>query len=145
MKKAILFAFSCFFLINCRAQSFVVKDLSSEESLNYVLANIEKVDFRFHGLYDKSFFVSVYTISDSKVTPAGFFEGYDSVLSSVLISIVPDGDYYTDSKLYKIEGFLAPKVLAIEETIYPEIVLSIEQGKVKSREISKYKLLFKER
>ncbi|SFT43541.1 hypothetical protein SAMN04489724_0743 [Algoriphagus locisalis] len=144
MNKVILFALSSLFLIDCNAQSNAVQDLSDEKSLSYVLATIEEVVYSNHELYNRSFFVNVYIMSDSKATPEGYFEGYDGVLSSVLVSIAPDGDYYTASQLYKIEGILNPKILEMKETSYPEFVLSIEHGEATSRKVVEYKLDFKE-
>ncbi|AWW32638.1 hypothetical protein DN752_22195 [Echinicola strongylocentroti] len=112
--------------------------------MNYVLSNIDKVDYSFYGLYERSFFVSVYTIFDTKATPEGSFEGHDNVLSSILVSVKPDGDYYTESDLYKIEGLLDPKVLGIAETAFPEFELSVEHGGADERKVVKYKLQFKE-
>lgn len=130
--------------MNCKAQSTSIQDISAEKNLKYVLATIEKVDYLNHSLYDRSFFVSVYTMRDSKASTEGHFEGSDEVLSSILVSILPDGDYYTDSKLYKLEGISNPKVLGIEETDFPEFELSIEQGKESDRKVVKYKFAFKE-
>ena len=40
----------------------------------------------------------------------------EDFLSSYLVSVIPDGDYYSYSKLYKIEGLYNPKVIEIKET-----------------------------
>ncbi|QDH80188.1 hypothetical protein FKX85_14525 [Echinicola soli] len=144
MKLFIVIILTSACLLNFKAQSSVVQDISDELSLNYVLSNIDKVDYSFYGLYERSFFVSVYTIFDTKATPKGYFEGHDSVLSSVLVSVMPDGDYYTKSNLYKIEGLLDPKVQGIAETTYPDFELLVEHGKYGNRKTEKYKLHFKE-
>ena len=44
-----------------------------------------------------------------------------------MISIAPDGNYYTWSKLYKIEALVNPKILEIKETKYPNFILKIEE------------------
>ena len=143
-KITLLIAFCFTFLIASKAQSIKVEDLSGELSLNYVLANMEKIVYSNHALYDRSFFVSVYTISDSKATPSGLFEEADGILSSVLVSIVPDGDFYVDSKLFKIEGILNPVVETLKETKFPEFSLSIAHGKALERKLVKYTLRWEE-
>ncbi|MFA7616900.1 MAG: hypothetical protein WCY16_10010 [Weeksellaceae bacterium] len=117
-----------------------LKDLSADNSSNYILSNINKVDYLNDELYNGSLFVSVFTMSDSRLNPEGLFNGTDEVLSSVLISIIPDGDYYTSSKLYKIEGLVAPEILQITETQYPELVITVESGFYKDRKQISYTL-----
>lgn len=134
-----IFTFIAVLLVhtNCMAQ---LKDLSADNSSNYILSNINKVDYLNDELYNGSLFVSVFTMSDSRIDPKGLFNDTDEVLSSVLISIIPDGDYYTSSKLYKIEGLVAPEIVQITETQYPDLVITVESGFYKDRKQISYTL-----
>lgn len=125
--------FIAFFIsINCSSQEnkHIIKniDLSGHSEMNYIFARIYDIKPISMELYGGGLFISVFQISDSKATPENFFEGYDSSLSSYIISVKEDGDYYTGSKLYKIEGLEAPKVLEIKETKYPKFTIKIEHG-----------------
>jgi len=134
-----LFTFIAVLLVhtNCMAQP---KDLSADTSCNYILANINKVDYLNYELYKGCLFVSIFTMSDSSAKSEGLFGGTDEVPSSVLIPIIPDGDYYTSSKLYKIEGVVAPKIVQITETQYPEFVITVESGFYNERKQVSYTL-----
>lgn len=134
-----IFTFIAVLLVhtNCMAQ---LKDLCADNSSNYILSNINKVDYLNDELYNGSLFVSVFTMSDSRIDPKGLFNDTDEVLSSVLISIIPDGDYYTSSKLYKIEGLVAPEIVQITETQYPDLVITVESGFYKDRKQISYTL-----
>ena len=79
--------------------------------MNYLFARIAPKLTINKELYKESLYITIYQLSDSKATPENFFDGYDGTLASFIVSIIPDGDYYTRSKLYKIEGFLNPKIL----------------------------------
>lgn len=122
-------------ITSCNAQK--VNKISSDNE-KYILANIYKINYSFYNLYNSSFFVNVYAMFDSKATLQEDFEGTDEVLSSILISIMPDGDYYTTSKLYKIERLLQPKVLEINETTFPKFKITVEHGKSGDRIVSEY-------
>lgn len=131
------------FLLLCfasKAQASLVKDLSDEKSANYLLANIKEVNYRHHDLFDRSLFVSIFTITDSKATPEGYFEGNDGVLCSLLVTVLPDGDYYSQSKLLKIEGLENPKVKGISEVKYPMFDVLVETGPAGAREDKVFQL-----
>ena len=121
--------------LSCKAQ-YAPKliDLSQNYEVNYILANIWQ-EATHKELYNGGLYVKTFVMGDSKATPEGLFEGYDAIISSLLISVVPDGDYYTSSKLYKIERLIRPKVLEIKETTYPKFSIKIEHGSAKKRKI----------
>ncbi|MDG1275913.1 MAG: hypothetical protein P8O16_01445 [Algoriphagus sp.] len=116
-----------------------VKELSMHETANYLLANITEINYSYQEVFNRSFFINVYTLNDSKATPLEYFEEYDGVLSSILISIIPDGDYYSQSKLFKIEGLENPKIVSLKEEEFPEFVITVESGPVENRQTSEYK------
>lgn len=133
---------SFFFLeteFTCKAQDAKVIELTSDESANYLLANITEINYSFQEIFKRSFFVNVYTLNDSKATPLDFFEEYDGILSSILISIIPDGDYYSESKLFKIEGLENPKITSLKEDNFPEFVLAVISGPLENRIILEYR------
>lgn len=140
--RAYYFLIATFYLFQigfiCQAQQGVVKKLPSTSEASYLLANIKAVNYSFHELHDRSFFVNVFTLNDPRATPKGFFEEHDGILSSILIAIMPDGDYYTESKSFKIEGLENPVITAITEKEYPEFTLSIESGPMEKRKTVEY-------
>ena len=74
---------------------------------------------------------------DSKLSPKNDKET-EEILSSFLISMIPDGDYYTESNLIKIRGFLNPKFINISEKEYPNFEIEIEHGPFKQRKVDNY-------
>lgn len=116
----------------CKAQGNVI-ELTSNEDLNYYLSNVAEINANSYSLFSGTIFINIFTVRDSKATPDNYFEGYDSVLQSVLITINPDGDYYTKSKLFKIEGLEAPKLIAITEQQYPNFEIIVESGAFNER------------
>lgn len=76
-------------------------DISSNKEFNYLFSRMYYSKPVLKELYQGSFFVAIFEISDSKITPDGLFEGSDETLTSYLVSLKPDGDFYTWSKLYK--------------------------------------------
>ncbi|GEM_PF-1472133 len=143
MKVYFLLLLSFFFLqieFTCTAQEAKIIELTSDETANYLLANITEINYSYQEVFNRSFFVNIYTVNDSKATPLDYFEEYDGILSSILISIIPDGDYYSQSKLFKIEGLENPKIVSLKEKEFPEFVLSVESGPVKNRRTIEYKL-----
>lgn len=134
MKRQISAGVLAFFSTIAMAQERSLKDLSNEASANYILASIYKMEQVSYPLFKGTLFLNIYVMHDSNSTPAGTFDGYDGVLSSILISIAPDGDYYSVSKLYKIEGLLDPKVIAIKEGNDLSFTISVESGSKEQRE-----------
>ena len=122
----------------CKAQTPVVENLSSFENMNYLFARIAPKLTINKELYKESLYITIYQLSDSKATPENFFDGYDGTLASFIVSIIPDGDYYTRSKLYKIEGFLNPKILEVKETQYPNFSIKVEYGKDNKRKVKSF-------
>ena len=59
MNISLLIAFCFTFLIDSKAQSVKAEELSGEISLNYMLANMEKIVYSHsnHALYNRSFFL----------------------------------------------------------------------------------------
>lgn len=118
-----------FFILNtCKSQEILVKDLSNNQELNYIFSRIITTKTVCEELYNRGLFVTIYEISDSKATPENLFKGYSGTVSSYIISASPDGDYYTSSKLHKIEGLIHPKIIYISETNYPNFKIKIEYG-----------------
>jgi len=54
-------------------------------------------------------------------------------LSSYFISVTTDGDYYSGSKSFKIEGVYNPKIIEIKESSFPKFSVKIEHGPAKKR------------
>lgn len=123
----------CLLFLNCKAQSIIVKDVSNNQNLNYILSNLELEKTFKSELWNEAIYLKAYTITDSKATSKDFSEGSDEILSSLLISLTPDRDYYTNSNLYKIEGIYNPKILEITELNYPEFSIKIEYGNYNER------------
>jgi len=126
--------------ISCKAQEGVIIEMSKDNVANYLLANIKEINYSFHELYDRSFFINVYTLDDSMATSKSSFQEYDGILKSILVSVIPDGDYYVQSKLFKIEGLENPVILGITEKGYPEFILSVETGAADKRKNCDYKI-----
>jgi len=142
MKVYFLLLISFFFLeteFACKAQDAKIIELTSDETTNYLLANITEINYSFQEIFKRSFFVNVYTINDSKATPQDYFEEYDGILSSILISIIPDGDYYVKSKLFKIEGLENPKIVSLKEKDFPEFVIAVISGPLENRKTFEYR------
>jgi hypothetical protein len=143
MKVPILLLLSFFFIqieFTCKAQDTKIIDLSSDKTANYLLANITEINYSYQEVFNRSFFLNVYTLDDSKATPLDYFEEYDGILSSILISIIPDGDYYVGSKLFKIEGLENPKIVSLKEKEFPEFLITVESGPVENRQTIQYNL-----
>lgn len=122
------------------AQEFKLKDLTGDSRANYFFANIQSVEFLSYPVFERALFINTILIFDSEATPADYFEGTDQVLSSILISIRQDGDYYTESKLYKLEGLENPKILAIHEGVFPEVIVEVEYGKKNKKKTVRIRL-----
>lgn len=122
------------------AQEIKFKDLSEDSKTNYFLANIQRVEYLSYPLFERAIFINAFLIDDSEATPTDYFEGTDEVLSSILISIIPDGDYYTESKLYKVEGLENPKILAIHEGLFPEVIVEVEYGRKNKKKTERIRL-----
>ena len=123
---------------SCHAQQGTIKEMSGDTIVHYLLANIKAVNYSFLELHDRSFFVNVYTLDDPRATPERFFEEYEGVLSSILIAIIPDGDYYTESRLFKIEALENPVIIGIAEKAFPEFTVSLESGAADQRKTVDY-------
>ena len=131
--------FVCFTMqiLNCKAQGDLI-EMTDNTDLNYYFSNISHVNLKNHSLFSDAIFVDVYTIYDSNATPDNYFEGYDGVLQSLLIAVKPDGDYYSWSNLFKIEGVLNPEIISINELKYPKFEIVVEFGNKKSRDSKSY-------
>lgn len=128
------------FCLSCKAQKVLVKDISNNVDMNYLFARLDSKDIFNQELWNGGQYVKVFKISDSKATPENYFEGTDEVLTSLIISTVPDGDYYSSSKLYKIEGICNPTIIEIKEIKYPRFTLKIEHGFTNSRNVDTFEL-----
>ena len=129
------------FCLSCKAQKVVVKDISNNVDMNYLFARLDSKDIFNQELWNGGQYVKVFKISDSKATPENYFEGTDEVLTSLIISTVPDGDYYTNSKLYKIEGLCNPTILEIKEEEQFKFSIKIEYGAFNKREVEVFELV----
>jgi hypothetical protein len=142
MKISILLLLFFFFLqikYTCKAQDAKITELTSHETANYLLANITEINYSFQEFFNRSFFVNVYTLNDSKATPQDYFEEFDGIFSSILISIIPDGDYYVESKLFKLEGLENPKIVSLKEKEFPEFVIAVISGPLENRKTFEYR------
>ena len=136
MRRNILLFTTIFLMLSCNAQQEVkIKDLSKNSDLNYIFARIECNSINIKKMYSGSFFVKTFIMSDSKITPENFSEGTEEFLESIFVSIIPDGDYYTSSKLFKIEGLISPEIIEFKELQYPKFGLRIEYGNYNNRRI----------
>ena len=102
-------------------------DIPSSE-MNYVFSRLDTEKIKTEILYDGALHLKLFAISDSKITPENFSEGTEEFLESIYVSISPDGDAYTESKLIKLEGLLIPEVLEISELQYSKFSVKIEVG-----------------
>ena len=141
MKKTITILLLMLFCLSCKAQKVVVKDISNNVDMNYLFARLDSKDIFNQELWNGGQYVKVFKISDSKATPENYFEGTDEVLTSLIISTVPDGDYYTNSKLYKIEGLCNPTILEIKEEEQFKFSIKIEYGAFNKREVEVFELV----
>jgi len=125
--KSIIFILT--FLLSfwsCSSQEILVRNLDYNFEMNYILARIDHTKGIINKeLYNRGLFITVFEMSDSKATPK---ERMEDFLRSYIISVTPDGDYYSYSKLYKIEGLIIPKVLEIKETTALNFSVKIEHG-----------------
>lgn len=134
MKKVIAFLF-VFFALICNAQNDIkVTALTPNTELNYIISNLLVCEKKA-SLYNGAFYVDLFLMSDSKATPSEFSPESCEILYSFLVSIKPDGDYYSWSKLYKIEGMYDPKIVEIIEIKYPSFYVKIEHGAFDDRNV----------
>ena len=132
MRKVIVCLF-VFFALICNAQNDIkVTTLTTNNELNYIISNL--LDFKEKAsLYSGTFYVDLFLMSDSKATPPEFSPESCEVLYSFLLSITPDGDHYSWSKLYKIEGMYDPKIVEVSEIKYPNFYVKLEHGAFDNR------------
>lgn len=123
----------------CGAQKDMI-DLSDNYEANYFLSNITQCHAVVKEMFDSSFYINIFEISDSSITQKNNTET-EQVLSSYLITIIPDGDYYTSSKLIKIEGLMNPKIMKIVEFEYPRFKIVIEYGAFNNRVKQDYEIV----
>ena len=126
MKKVIFILISYLTFWSCSSQEILVRNLDYNSEMNYVFARIDYTKRIINKeLYRGGLFVTIYEMSDSKATPKERMEDFSR---SYIISVTPDGDYYSNSNLYKIEGLIIPKVLEIKETTARNFSVKIEHG-----------------
>ncbi|MCA4777205.1 hypothetical protein [Empedobacter stercoris] len=134
--KKLLILYTIIISSICSAQ---IKEISDSYS-NYILATIYRTDYLNYQIYNRSLFLNIFSINDSKETSTDSFNETDEVLQALIISVSPDGDYYTTSKLYKIDELIFPKIVEINETKYPEFIIKIETGMNNNRIVKEYKI-----
>ena len=140
--KRIILALILTISFSCESQSKKTHIVSNEE-LNYVLSNIyiEKIERK--ELFNAEAYLTIFEIADSKITKDNAFPETDEILSSYYITVIPDGDYYITSKLFKIEGLINPKIITINEGGFPEFSLTIEHGLFNKRVKENFKFKIK--
>ncbi len=141
MKKTkfliVLIIVSIVTLSGCRAQKNELYEFSNNAEMNYIFSRISKDKPLMKVLYDGGLFITIFKISDSKATPSKYLEDF---VSSYIISVTPDGDYYSWSKLYKLEGLYNSKILEIKETNYPYFMIKVEHGVLGKEIVEIFKL-----
>jgi hypothetical protein len=125
MKKVLFILILFLTFWSCSSQETIVKNLVYNTEMNYIFSRINTATIYKEKLYKEGLFITIYEMTDSKATPIEYIEDF---LSSYIVSAVPDGDYYSYSKLYKIEGLINPKILEIKETTAPNFSIKIEHG-----------------
>jgi len=143
MRKVTLIFLLILVSVSCKGQEIKIIDLSEESEMNYIFARISNSKAISKWLYKYSLGISIFELSDSKATPEELFEGYDGLVTSYIISIYPDDNYYNWSKLYKIQGLVNPEILEIKETEYPNFIVKIEHGFFDRRIINDFKIIGK--
>lgn len=136
MKKIIILFILSLTNFSCEAQKNKILDLSNSTEMNYIFSRLSKDKPVFKELYDRGLFITVFKISDTKITPSKYMEDF---VNSYIISITPDGDYYSWSKLYKIEKFYNSKILEIKEDKYPIISIKLEYEENAEKKIKTFK------
>lgn len=126
MKRLFITTAFCLFIFTCKAQQKII-ELRSDIESNYLISNITKCHALSKEMFNGSFYINIFELSDSKITPENNQET-EELWSSFLISAVPDGDYYTFSTINKIEGVFNPEFLGVKELEYPNFEISIEHG-----------------
>ena len=121
----------------CQAQNRKVIELSDNSEMNYIFARIAPILTIDKELYKGGMYATIFYLSDPKVTPEDFSEGHE-FLSSYIVSVTEDGDYYSGSKLYKIEGLANPKIIETKESNYPKFIIKIEHGVYDKRKIETF-------
>ncbi len=140
MKKIIGILLFIVINISCDAQNIHVVDISKNADMNYLIANILPAKTINKEIYNGGLYVNIFQLNDPKSTDKALFEGYDGVASSFLVSIIPDGDYYISSKLFKIEGLINPEIKSINVAVYPEFIIMIEHGIAQDRKNEEIRL-----
>ena len=129
MKTTILTIFIALIGLKTIAQNPVKQlDLSDNTELNYVFSRMNTENIQTKILYEGGLHIKLFSISDSKVTAEDFSEGTEEFLESYYISISPDGDAYTSSRLIKLEGLVFPEIISISESQFPAFSITMEQG-----------------
>ncbi|WP_299834911.1 hypothetical protein [uncultured Tenacibaculum sp.] len=124
-------------VLGCTAQQKY--DLSSSEvKMNYIFSRMYKEKPLHKDLFNKKLFLAVYKFSDSKISKGNAISETHEFLDSFLISISPDGDGYSASKLYKIEGVYNPKIIEIKEGKYPLFTITVAHGTAGNRKTESF-------
>ena len=135
MTRLIFYLSSVVFFISiyeCKSQEILNK---SDESINYILANIYWEDIIGKELSTNQ--VTIIKQADPKNTSEEYYEGTNEVLVTLLISIVNTGEYST-SKLFSIEQLNNPEILEIKEDITKKcIIIDIQFRNQEGRKINK--------
>ena len=139
MKNSICLTILLTVFLSCTSQNVTLKSLDSLNEMNYIFSRINPSNIIQKDLFGRSTFVKIFEISDSKITPETFLEGHEFFIS-YFISVNPDGDYYSYSKLFKLEGLINPIVKEIKEISAPDFSIKIEHGTDSNRKMETIKL-----
>ena len=138
--KTLFVVIFCCFGLRLEAQKNVHELSDSESQMNYVFSRIYNEKPIFKSLFNSSLYISIFRYSDSKINNESLNSETEEFYDSYLISISPDGDYYTKSKLFKIKKLFNPKILEIKEEKYPNFKVKIESGLSNHRKVTSYQL-----
>ncbi|WP_089358168.1 hypothetical protein [Ekhidna lutea] len=139
MRTIILILFYQLILFNCQSQKIEIIDHSSEDRLNYYLANIYLDRSSQHSLYNDGLNATILPFADTKRTKIESFKDGHEVMVSYLISITADGEYI-NSSLFEIGPFINPKIISVTPLKYPNFNLEVQDGKFDKRQTVKYEI-----
>ena len=82
--KKLLILYTIIISSICSAQ---IKEISDSYS-NYILATIYRTDYLNYQIYNRSLFLNIFSINDSKETSIDSFNETDEVLQALIISVL---------------------------------------------------------
>ncbi len=147
--KNIAFLISITLFLSCKSQKntierfpqrVVAENISNKKDLNYYLSSINIRKSSYESLFGGGVNLRIFTLVDPLSTSnKSITEETEEFFITYLISVTPDGDFYTQSKLYKIEGLIFPKIIEIQEDSYPDFSIKIEYGIFNDRKTKSFR------